>query len=232
MPAGQGGASVALIVPLLNEASTLPACLERLRVCGADELLLVDGGSSDGSRELLEQSGLDWLDSPAGRASQMNAGAAAASSDILLFLHADTVFDSRHLADVRQAMRDPAVVGGRFDVRLSGKHPAFRAIAYFINLRSRLTRISTGDQAMFVCRDVFAALGGFADIPLMEDVELSRRLKRQGEVACLRRRVTTSSRRWEKQGIVRTVLLMWKMRLLFRLGVSPTRLAAMYRDAR
>lgn len=210
----------------------MPACLERLRSCGADELLLVDGNSGDGSRDLLEQSGLGWLDSPAGRASQMNAGAAAASSDILLFLHADTVFDSRHLAAVCQAMRDPAMAGGRFDVRLSGMHPAFRVIEYFINLRSRLTRISTGDQAMFVRRDVFETLGGFADIPLMEDVEFSRRLKRGGRIACLRTRVTTSSRRWERNGIARTMLLMWKIRLLFWLGVPSVRLAAMYRDAR
>jgi len=128
-------------------------------------------------------------------------------------------------------MLNPSVVGGRFDVRLSGRHPAFRVIEFFINWRSRLTRISTGDQAMFVRRNVFERLGGFPQWPLMEDVEFSRRLKREGQIACLHRRVLTSSRRWEKHGIVHTVLLMWWLRLRYWLGANPETLKRHYVDA-
>jgi len=127
-------------------------------------------------------------------------------------------------------MRDERVVGGRFDVRLSGRQPAFRVIEFFINLRSRLTRIATGDQAIFVRRSVFERLGGFPEQPLMEDVEFSRRLKREGRIACLRERVVTSSRRWERHGIARTVWLMWSLRLGYWLGADPERLRRWYRD--
>lgn len=129
-------------------------------------------------------------------------------------------------------MRDESTVGGCFALRLSGSHPAFRIIEWFINVRSRLTRISTGDQCQFVRRDLFEVMGGFPEQPLMEDVEFARRLKRAGRIACLRDKVTTSSRRWEQHGILRTMLLMWKLRLLYWLGVAPERLAANYRDAR
>jgi len=162
----------------------------------------------------------------------MNAGAAESSADILLFIHVDTELNSSHIEDIKAAMRDPIVVGGRFDVRLSGLHPAFRMIEIMMNLRSRLTKISTGDQAIFVRREVFDNIGGFPDQPLMEDIEFSRLLKKKGEIACLQRKIVTSSRRWEKYGIVRTVILMWRLRLLYWLGVSPARLAATYREAR
>jgi len=162
----------------------------------------------------------------------MNAGAQAAVGDVLLFLHADIQLDVLHMQAVREAMRNPAVVGGRFDVRLTGSNPALRVIAWFINLRSRISRISTGDQAMFVRREVFESMHRFAAIPLMEDIEFSRRLKRQGEIACLRQKVLASGRRWEQHGIVRTVLLMWRFRLMFWMGVAPAKLAALYREAR
>lgn len=232
MPGHGDAPRIAVIVPLLNEASGLPRLLDALARCGAGEVLAVDGGSADGTREILEKSGVRWLPERPGRAVQMNAGARAAGADILLFLHADTCIGPAHIGAVREAMRDPHVVGGRFDVRLSGSHPALRVIERLINLRSRLSRISTGDQAMFVRREVFETMGGFAEIPLMEDVEFSVRLKRLGKIACLRQTVLTSSRRWERHGIVRTVLLMWRLRLLFALGVSPEKLAASYRDAR
>ncbi|RMH60208.1 MAG: glycosyltransferase, partial [Zetaproteobacteria bacterium] len=198
-----------------------------------DELIVVDGGSSDATCELLHAAKVRWIRSAPGRAQQMNAGARLATSDILLFLHADTAIDASAIEAMRQAMRsDPDVVGGRFDLRLSGSHPALRVIECMINLRSRLTRISTGDQAMFVRRAVFARLGGFPTLPLMEDVAFSRMLKRTGRIACLKARVCTSSRRWEQHGLGRTVLLMWWLRLLFWLGVPPARLARMYRHAR
>jgi len=226
------GRGVAVVIPLLNEAVALPHLLQGLRQCAPDELLLVDGGSSDETRQILQDSGLRWLTSQCGRGAQMNAGARVCKSKIILFLHADTEISLGHIEFLRGLAQKPDYVGGRFDVHLSGAHSALRMIEWFMNLRSRLSRISTGDQAMFVRRDVFEAMGGFAEIPLMEDIEFSRRLKRQGRIACLRRKVLTSSRRWERYGMVPTLLLMWRLRLLYWLGVSPAKLAAMYREAR
>ncbi len=228
---------LAVIVPLLNEARVLPALLAQAECWPVDRLVFVDGGSTDGTREILAAAGVEWLDAPRGRAAQMNAGAAAVAGSlggdgVLLFLHADTRLDDAAFAAVRRAMRDPAVVGGRFDVRLSGAHPAFRLIERAINLRSRLTRISTGDQAMFVRGEAFARLGGFPEQPLMEDVELSKRLKRDGRIACLRESVVTSSRRWEQAGVMRTVWLMWRLRWRYWRGESPWRLAEWYREVR
>jgi len=219
-------------VPLLNESARLSRLLEMLTALNADEVMLVDGGSTDGSDQLLVSSHFRWIKSEPGRALQMNSGAGRCQSDILLFLHADTEMSFDALTHLREAMQNLNIVGGRFDVRLSGTRPAFRMIEWFINTRSRLTRISTGDQCQFVRRTVFESLGGFPEQPLMEDVEFSKRLKRAGRIACLRNKVTTSSRRWEQFGIFRTILLMWKLRLYYQLGVTPDRLAAMYRDAR
>ncbi|RMG91451.1 MAG: glycosyltransferase [Zetaproteobacteria bacterium] len=224
--------TLAVIVPCLNEADLIPGLASMLQDLDADEVICVDGGSQDGTPEMLEQHGLSFLNSGRGRAVQMNAGAAACSADILVFVHADTVLGREHLGDIRQALQDEDVVGGRFDVRLSGTHPALRMIEWLINSRSRLTKISTGDQVMFVRRDVFVHLGGFPEQPLMEDIEFSRLLKKQGKIACLRRTVTTSSRRWEKDGIMRTIALMWWLRLLYYLGVSSSWLASRYRNVR
>ena len=224
--------SVAIIVPILNEGERLPHLLQALESLHADEVMLVDGASSDGSDMLLSASRFKWIRSQPGRAVQMNSGASHCSSDILLFIHADTAMDSSHIAAVKAAMQEPSTVGGHFDVRLSGDHPAFRIIEWFINVRSRLSRISTGDQCQFVRRDVFERLVGFPEQPLMEDVAFSKRLKGSGKIACLRDKVTTSSRRWQQHGILRTILLMWKLRLYYWFGVSPDRLAEIYRDAR
>jgi len=222
--------TVAIIIPVLNEAECLPGLLTHIREWGMDEIIFVDGGSSDETPQMLKNAGASWIHSERGRAIQFNAGAAQSESDIFLFLHADTSLSSSHITDMKQAMHNPSVAGGRFDVRLSGCHPAFRIIEFFINWRSRITRISTGDQAMFVRREVFARLGGFSGQPLMEDIEFSRRLKREGRIACLRRRVVTSSRRWEKRGIARTVLLMWWLRLRYALGANPEVLKRRYVD--
>jgi len=162
----------------------------------------------------------------------MNAGAAACRADIYLFLHADTLIDGACIEAIRHAIQSEQVVGGHFDVEFSGSHPAFRVIAWFINVRSRLSGISTGDQCQFVRRTVFEAMGGFADLPLMEDVDCSRRLKRMGQVVALNKRVTTSSRRWEQHGIIKTVLLMWRLRWLYFRGVPAAQLASIYREAR
>lgn len=223
---------IAIVIPVLNEEQALPSLLQSHSETGADEVVFVDGGSSDAGPRMLAASGVRWLQSGQGRAAQMNAGAAVCSAEVLIFLHADTRIGAAHIGDVRRAMQDERVVGGRFDVRLSGRRPGFRIIEWFINRRSRWTRISSGDQAMFVRRDVFQRMGGFAEIPLMEDIEFSRRLKRQGRIACLSRPVITSSRRWERYGMLHTLLLMWRLRLLYWLGTDPHALAARYRDAR
>jgi len=221
---------VAVVIPVLNELAQLPRLLDRCREWMADEVILVDGGSTDGSLELLQKSGVRWLATRRGRATQMNTGASQLNSDIILFLHVDTTISSSNILAIGKAMQEPEIVGGRFDVRLSGANPAFRIIEFFINWRSRITRISTGDQAIFVRRTVFDRLGGFPDQPLMEDVEFSKRLKHAGRIKCLREKVVTSSRRWERDGILRTVILMWWLRLCYRLGADPARLKRSYAD--
>jgi len=224
--------TVAIIVPLLNESARLSKLLEMLAALGVDEVMLVDGGSTDGSDLLLSASSFKWIRSKPGRAMQMNSGAALCKSDVLLFLHADTEMTRPTLDAARSAMSRAEIVGGRFDVQLTGDRPVFGLIAFMINLRSRLTGISTGDQCQFVRREIFEQFGGFPEQPLMEDVAFSKRLKRAGRIACLRDKVTTSSRRWEQHGTLKTILLMWKLRLYYWLGISPERLAAIYRDAR
>jgi rSAM/selenodomain-associated transferase 2 len=194
--------------------------------------MFCDGGSDDDTCVLLQKYALNYCHSPRGRTLQMNTGASACDSDILIFIHADTVISSSDIELAKKAMQDEAIVGGRFDVCLSGENFAFRIIEYMINLRSRITGISTGDQCQFVRRSVFEAMGGFPEQRLMEDVEFSKRLKRYGKIACLKNKVVTSSRRWEKHGIIKTVMLMWKLRLLYWLGTSPEKLAEIYHHAR
>jgi rSAM/selenodomain-associated transferase 2 len=189
----------------------------------------VDGGSTDATAAIAARfPQVRLLASPRGRARQMNAGARAARGDVLLFLHADTSLPDGALAAMEAAVGDPGVVAGRFDVRFDNPRHVFRMIAWFMNQRSRWSGISTGDQAIFVRREVFEALGGYPDMPLMEDVELCRRLKRRGRLAALRLRVTTSARKWEREGAVRTILLMWTLRLLYMAGVPPRRLHRWY----
>jgi rSAM/selenodomain-associated transferase 2 len=191
--------------------------------------VVVDGGSRDGTIEIARRvPDVTALVSARGRAAQMNAGARAARGRVLLFLHADTWLPDGALAAVRDALADPAVASGRFDVRFDSSRPVLSMIAFFMNLRSRWSGISTGDQAIFVRRDIFDGLGGFAAIPLMEDIELTRRLKRRGRVAALRARVTTAARKWEREGALRTMALMWALRLLYVCGVPPARLHRWY----
>jgi rSAM/selenodomain-associated transferase 2 len=224
--------TVSVIVPTLNEARVLATTLARVRATAPHQIIVVDGGSSDDTVHVATGLADAVLTAARGRATQMNAGAAGASGDVLVFLHADTVVPSTFVAAIEAACSDAAIVGGRFDVDLVPSSPLIWLTGWLMNQRSRLTRIATGDQAIFVRRETFTALGGFADIPLMEDIDLSRRLTRAGRVACLRERVTTSSRRWRANGVVRTILLMWTLRVLYFLGVSPTRLAKAYRNTR
>ena len=221
-----------MIVPALDEAEALPATLARVRAAPIHELIVVDGGSRDATRAVAAPLADRVLATSAGRARQMNAGAAVATGDVLLFLHADTALPAAFDRAVAAALADPSVVGGRFDVRLEGASRGLRLVAAAINLRSRVTRIATGDQAIFVRRTVFEALGGYPAIPLLEDVSLMRALKRAGRIACLRETVATSARRWDERGVARTVVLMWTLRLGYALGVSPARLLRLYRDVR
>jgi rSAM/selenodomain-associated transferase 2 len=221
---------LSVIVPVLHEEATIRqhlAALAPLRVRGA-EVIVVDGGSEDATvREAQSEADL-VLVAPRGRACQMNAGAHAATGDVLLFLHADT----RLPADADQAITGALAAGGRvwgrFDVRIVGRHPLLPLVAALMNARSRLTGIATGDQAIFVTRNAFEAARGYAEIPLMEDIVLSRALKRLSRPACLEQRVTTSGRRWEQHGTVRTILTMWRLRLAFFLGADPRTLARAY----
>ncbi|HHO67576.1 MAG TPA: glycosyltransferase [Gammaproteobacteria bacterium] len=221
---------LSVIVPALNEGETIAATLARLQPLRArgHEVLVVDGGSRDDTRERAAALADRVLQAPRGRARQMNAGAAQAGGDLLWFLHADTlapVDADRLLAAVVAGRR---AAWGRFDVRLSGRHPLLWLVGRLMNLRSRLTGIATGDQGLFVSRGLFGRVGGFPDLPLMEDVELSRRLRRELRPLCLRQRLVTSSRRWEQRGVLRTVLLMWYLRAAWALGVPARRLAARY----
>jgi rSAM/selenodomain-associated transferase 2 len=215
---------------VLNEAGTIESCLRaltRLRARGA-EVIVVDGGSADATAALAAPLCDCVLSAPRGRAVQMNAGAAQARGDVLLFLHADTALPPDADRLVLDGLHASGRRWGRFDVRLSGARPLLRAVERAMNWRSRLTGIATGDQALFVERVLFARVGGFPDLPLMEDIELSARLRRQGRPLCLRARVVTSSRRWDQHGVLRTILLMWRLRLAYFFGADPSALVRLY----
>jgi len=222
-------AGVSIIVPLLNESAVVPGLIVHLQelVDAGAEIIIVDGGSHDGTRESLETAGFKLFVSEPGRAKQMNAGAAAASQAWLVFLHADTRLPESWANELRLADG-----WGRFDVRFDSSSVAMRLIAVSMNARSRLTGVATGDQAMFISRDVFASIGGFPAVPIMEDVAISKTLRQLQSPYCSRARATTSARRWQNNGVVKTVLKMWWYRLAFFVGVSPTKLAGAYDDSR
>lgn len=218
---------LSVVLPVLNEAARLPDLLARLATLDA-QIIVVDGGSRDGSPDIARTAGVSVIDSPPGRARQMNAGADAADGEVLLFLHADTVLP----ADAGRLIRDALSGGrvwGRFDVVIEGRPKMLRVVATMMNLRSRLTGIATGDQAMFVTRAAFDAVGGFPGQPLMEDIELSARLLRQSRPACIGVPVRTSGRRWEQRGVWRTIALMWRLRRDYWRGVPASELAERYR---
>lgn len=227
---------VSIIVPIYNEAATLPGFLEHLKVLRATdpnriELVLVDGGSSDESVQKIEDAGLAYRHADQGRAVQMNAGAQVARGNMLLFLHADTRISSSAIAQARQAIAD-GVVGGFFEVCLSSSRPLLRLVGRMISWRSRLSGVASGDQAIFVTRAAFDEVGGYAPLPLFEDVDLSRRLKRLGHFSAIAAAVITSARRWENGGAIRTILRMWTLRVLYYCGFSPARLKRYYGVAR
>jgi rSAM/selenodomain-associated transferase 2 len=223
-------AQISIIIPTLDEAAAIAATLAALaplRERGHD-VIVVDGGSRDGTPELARPLADRVIAAPRGRANQMNAGAAEARGDILLFLHADTVLPPDADRAVLEGLATTRLLWGRFDVVIAGRHPLLPVVAWFMNFRSRLTGIATGDQAMFAWREAFLRAGGFPPIPLMEDVALARALGRLSQPLCLAERVTTSGRRWESRGVLRTIALMWWLRLRYFLGASPERLAQRY----
>ncbi|MCL1481292.1 MAG: TIGR04283 family arsenosugar biosynthesis glycosyltransferase [Marinobacter sp.] len=221
---------LSVIVPVWNEATAIGALLQSLQLLQTQghEVIVADGGSTDGTQGLARLVCDQLVSAELGRSAQMNAGAAVAQGDVLLFLHADTMLPADAVQQLQAFLPTPNV-WGRFDVRLSGSRPLFRVISWFMNKRSRLTGICTGDQAMFVRRDTFETLGGFALQPLMEDIELSRRLRDVSRPFCVPSPVTTDSRRWQQQGAWATIVLMWRLRWRYWRGESAESLAQAYR---
>ncbi len=225
---------ISIIIPTLSEAAGILPVLTSLahaRRRRHVEVIVVDGGSNDGTLDLARPLADRVLSSPRGRASQMNAGAEVAAGEMLLFLHADTRLPIETLQQLPAQLCRSGKAWGRFDVTIEGTHPMLRVIAWAMNRRSRLTGIATGDQAMFVRREAFDRCGHFPDIPLMEDIALSRRLKRESPPLCVAERATTSGRRWEQHRVLRTIALMWLLRLLYFAGVDPARLSRLYSPA-
>ena len=224
--------NISVILPVLNEEKSIAATLAALLELAPDEIIVVDGGSADRTREIAAQFPVKVISSERGRGRQMNRGAQAASGEVLLFLHADTRLPSTAFDDIGAALADRGYLGGRFDVELAGSHWLLPLVGRMISYRSRLSKVGTGDQALFVRRGIFRRMGGFPEIPLMEDIAFCQALKRLGSVACLRSRVVTSARRWEMDGVWRTILRMWVLKLLYFAGVSPARLKQFYADTR
>ena len=221
--------ALCIVLPVLDEGPSLATrlrALEGLRQRGA-RVVVVDGGSQDDTLAIARRHADLALLAPRGRASQMNAGAAACPADVLLFLHADTVLPENADVLVRRATLGP-FAWGRFDVLIDSPRRLLGVVGTLMNLRSRWTGIATGDQALFVRHDLFQRIGGFPDLPLMEDIAICRLLKQQGRPACLRELVSTSARRWERHGVWRTIFLMWRLRAAYFFGADPRELAIQY----
>jgi len=220
---------LSIIVPTLNEAGGIAAALGRLLPFRSEsEVIVVDGGSEDGTVEVARPIADRVITSERGRAKQMNAGARVATGDVLLFLHADTALPDDALRLIALGLASTGRAWGRFDVTIAGADPMLAAVSTAMNLRSRWSGIATGDQAIFVRREAFTAVDGFPEIPLMEDVEISQRLKTLSRPLCVRSRAITSARRWERDGVIPTIVLMWRIRFAYAMGVSPERLARRY----
>jgi rSAM/selenodomain-associated transferase 2 len=221
---------LSIIVPVLDEGEGIAASLDalaRMRALGT-EVIVVDGGSRDATIQRARMRADRVISAPRGRALQMNAGAAKAAGDVLLFLHADTRLpaDADHV--VLKGLQRSGRAWGRFNIRIDGRSPLLLAVGWLMNVRSQLTGIATGDQAIFVRRDAFNEAGGFAEIPLMEDIALCKRLKRVSRPLCLSERAVTSGRRWDQHGVFPTILLMWRLRLKYFFGADPKELAQQY----
>ena len=228
--------TVSIIIPTLNEEASIARAIRSCREAGPCEVIVVDGGSRDRTAEIARGQADAMIIAPRGRAAQMNAGAAVAGGEALLFLHADTLLPGGSVPVVLDALHDPAVIGGAFRVRLSASHGAHRYIramlwitGRMIGARASVSRSYSGDQAIFVQAEAFRTVGGYPEIPLMEDIELSRRMRRTGKTVLLPLRVETSGRRWEAWGPLRAVLFMWRLRIGYLFGKAPSRCAEAYR---
>jgi rSAM/selenodomain-associated transferase 2 len=228
--------SISVVIPTLNEEEAIAQAIRSCREAGPCEVVVADGGSRDRTVEIARGVADTVISASQGRAAQMNAGAAVARGEILLFLHADTLLPRGSVTSVLDALRDPAVIGGAFRVRLAPSSSAGRYVratlaitGRMIGARAGVSRAFTGDQAIFVRAGSFRAVGGYPEIPLMEDVELSRRMRRAGKTVLLPLRVETSGRRWEAWGPFRTVLFMWRLRIGHLLGRTPSQSAEAYR---
>ena len=223
-------AQIVVVVPVLNEAAAVAGSLAQAKILGEQgaTVVFVDGGSADATFKMLREAGAQVVGSEPGRALQMNAGARQQPCEVLLFLHADTRLPESALAQIAQALADGAA-WGRFDVRIEGRSRWLPVVAFMMNMRSRFTGIATGDQAIFMTRAAFDAVGGFPQQALMEDIDMSRKLKKLSRPACLRSKVTTSGRRWDARGAWPTIVLMWKLRWAYWRGASPGDIARAYR---
>ena len=225
---------LSIVIPALNEADNISATLAPLQAMRARgvEVILVDGGSIDTTKQLAGLLVDRLIDSERGRAKQMNAGAKAATGEALLFLHADSTAPPDADQLILRGLQSTSRAWGRFDVSITGQHFFLPAVAWCMNLRSRWTGIATGDQGLFMTADAFTAAGGFADIPLMEDVAMCAVLKKISPPFCLKQKIITSGRRWEKHGVWRTIFLMWRIRLGYFLGTDPVALHRAYHAAK
>ncbi len=221
---------ITVIIPALNEEMHITRCIESLLSSGfSGEIIVADGGSVDRTRETaLRHTGVVVIDSPKGRGVQMNAGSAAAAGDVLLFLHADTMLEPGWAEELRALLDGPSFVGGAFSFSMDNPSLKYRFVEAWVRLRCRIFDLPYGDQAIFIRKNVFQPLGGYKEIPLMEDVDLISRMKKQGRIAVLRKKAITSGRRWAKKGLIRTALINQMTMLLYQLGVSPDRLARFY----
>lgn len=226
---------ITIIIPVLNEEKHIGSALANIeRLNGEKEIIVVDGGSIDNTINIIKSvaaycnTPIQFLSSQKGRGHQMNKGADFAGGEILLFLHADTILPENAIARIEEAIKNHEIIGGRFNARFDDDRFIFKLTAFLMNWRSRLTGIFTGDQAIFIRRNVFKDIGSFPEIPLMEDIALGKKMKRKGKVACINDCVITSARKWKEEGIIKTILLMWYLRLLYFFRVSPEMLSRIY----
>jgi len=220
---------ISIIIPVLNEENNIQNILQQLQIYRQQghEVIVVDGGSTDNTFPMAEPLVDKFIHADAGRGVQMNCGAMQAQGDVLWFLHADTIIPDNAAELIQQALNNND--WGRFNVTLSGAHIFFRVIEKMMNARSCITGVATGDQGIFVKKEKFELVEGYSEIPLMEDIELSKKLKTLSQPVCIKEKIITSSRRWEQKGILSTVFLMWQLRFLYWLGVSAKKLAALYK---
>ncbi len=220
---------ISIIIPVLDEEEHISSALESIeRLNGEKEIILVDGGSIDNTVDIVKKKGVILLSSQKGRGHQMNRGAEIANGETLLFLHADTKLPDNAFLEIERIIKGSENIGGRFNVKFDDDRFIFKLIAFLMNWRSKLTGIFTGDHAIFIRKDIFKDIGGFLEIPLMEDIAFSKKMKRGGRVVCLEDNVITSARKWKEEGIIKTILMMWFLRFLYFFKISPKFLSKIY----